>query len=74
MMSMTNPTSMLIMSMLNQRSQLKGFTNIHMVWCLPCTTGTNILIPNSVYGRVKSTNCARSAKIVMSPTTTSYCN
>ena len=65
----TIPITMQLLTIVSQRSQLKGFLNTHM--SLSFLGLTTITVPDSEYGSVKSTYFVRSAKIVVSPTTIS---
>lgn len=65
----TTPIKEQVRKVRSQRSHLKGLMKIHM--SLSLLFLTTIIVPVSEYGRVKSTYVARSAKMVVSPTTIS---
>ena len=56
----------------NHISGANGFKKIHAFLFMLSLTGTTIAIPDSVYGRVKSTYKLLLYLIVMSPTAMSY--
>lgn len=56
----------------NHMPGVSGFKRIQAFLFMLSLTGTTIAIPDSVYGRVKSTYRLLSYLIVMSPTAMSY--
>uniref|UniRef100_A0A0A9GIZ6 Uncharacterized protein n=1 Tax=Arundo donax TaxID=35708 RepID=A0A0A9GIZ6_ARUDO len=56
----------------NHKPGVSGFKKIHVFLFMLSLTGTTIAIPDSVYGRVKSTYKLLLYLIVMSPTAISY--